>query len=564
MKQRLVVLGAIASAAIVLPILYLVLGGSYLDDSNQFGVLNTELSDCIISNYEGSSSFNYQHYAQVIDDTYLGKTVSDWRNQSPEFMIKIHEEHREKFERSHFFEDLGALVLKNALVCEIAKKNIILENPDFKLRSGMTLLSLPPHVSFQAFVNATDGNTYLLSGMTQRDKVNTPVGITLIEFADADKKISIESILSQNNTIIMKKSDNSPSEYPYHLILAAEKENEIIFRNENTVPVRIQGDGDWKNPNWYGPTILPFTEASMNIEKAGVYEWRVRTLPLPGTTSSDSMGGGYIHIIPENIDELTNIEKLETAQAIISQSDIPISMIGHNEASLMIGFNPSIYDNMPEANQYYEKRINNLLPFNVPFFIEGPNQENGRDVIEKMLKEDGLKFASNKFVVIADAAFSGDPGCGALLDFDHKKHYFDVDSVTKPTNVTMINHDGAFCKINHSSCHCNVQNRLAERIIEELTYFTAAEEAKYAQELQRHIKYNAGLTKHIDQFKIGKYHVEYEHPSSVAFCGKRGGTSLLSYFTGVIVDGIASDFKPTQKLPKLCAIAEDAKWWNTK
>ena len=318
-------------------------------------------------NNESGGRFNYRDTVQIIDETYLDKNISQWQKESNDSLMSYHAIHGDSF-----FVNLGALVIKNEMIHQLKKQNIHLANSDFNVYNGMILTSLPPHVSFEAFVNSTDGNTYRLSGMTMRATVNEPIHITKLQFFDTSEELPLESILSQNNTIIIYGRNNEPEVNPRNFLTSGNSEITVNFQNNALVPIRIQGDGDWQNPNWYGPTILPLTTGTMTFENYGVYEWHSRTLPVPRSIATDHMGGGAIHIIPEDVSKLTFQDKEYIGTAILQNSEIPWGGMWSNNNGIMIDFNRAIFDALPNAREYYKARAEQLIPFDIPIIIEEP------------------------------------------------------------------------------------------------------------------------------------------------------------------------------------------------
>ena len=319
------------------------------------------------ANNNSSGHFNYQDSVQSIPNTYLGKNVEQWQQQSHESLMDYYETQG----GDSFFTELGALVVKNAMINEIKNQNIQVNDLDFRVHSGMVLTSLPPHVSFEAYVNDTDNNTYRLTGMSQRAQVSQPITITQLQFFDTSLKLPLESILSPDNTIVLHdKKNDEPRVIPRNLIVSGDKDIVINFQNDNMIPIRIQGDGNWKNSNWYGPTILPFTTGTITFDKYGVYDWHARTMPLPGSISSDHMGGGEIYIIPDDTDLLTSKEKQSIGSAILQNSKTPWAMMFTNDNGITYGFNAGIYDVLPNPDEYYEARAKQLIPFDVPIITE--------------------------------------------------------------------------------------------------------------------------------------------------------------------------------------------------
>jgi len=335
------------------------------------GIIAISVSVSLIAyaNYEQSTNKNTgdSNYKDTItQDTYLNKTTSQWQNESLDSLMGYHKKFGDKF-----FDELGAFVLKNVMKDELKKQNIDV-NYDFKLHTTMTLTSLPPHVGFESFVNSTDGNTYRIMGMTYQAKVES-VSIAKMVFFDTSVKLPLESILSQNNTIqILGTNDPHSDAKPYSLVLHGNKDTEVKFQNTLNETIRIQGDGDWQNPNWYGPTILPLSTGTMKLAKPGYYSWNARSYP-----ESNSVGGGMINIIPDDFNQLSKQEKAVIGSGIIYNSEIPLTRgsdnhikFGGDYIGIYVGFSSAINDVLPNATDYYTKRVKQLVPFDLPIIVE--------------------------------------------------------------------------------------------------------------------------------------------------------------------------------------------------
>ncbi|MDE1725549.1 MAG: hypothetical protein KGH76_06605 [Thaumarchaeota archaeon] len=74
---------------------------------------------------------------------------------------------------------------------ELERQDIKNIHDDFKIFPGMSLDSLPPHISYDAVVNATDGNSYLLLGGVFANKIES-IKITKLVF-DKDVLNSLDS-----------------------------------------------------------------------------------------------------------------------------------------------------------------------------------------------------------------------------------------------------------------------------------------------------------------------------------------------------------------------------------
>ena len=226
-------------------------------------------------------------------------------------------------------------------------------------------------------INATDGNSYLLEGITHANQVSY-YKTTQLVFYDTDKKISIESLLTtpQVITIFPENQSNARSE-PW--IMIVHKSNPTVeFFNDSPDTVRIQDSGtgtvgEEHLLDWMGPTILPSQRDIITFETAGYYEWDGRLAP----TSEyplwwQTHAGGRILVLDDNLEHLSQFERAEMAQVIIENSEIPISMsgVGANDI-LLVGLDSSVLDTISDAEKYYESRILQLIPFDVEFKIDG-------------------------------------------------------------------------------------------------------------------------------------------------------------------------------------------------
>ena len=314
-----------------------------------------------------NSPFNYKKTESVTNETFLSMNVNEWQEMSFDEVMDYHE----NYGKRGFFEDLGGLLIKNEMLLQLERENIVNANDDFKVYPGLVLTSLPPHVNFEAIVNGTDGNSYRLQGTTFANSVSN-VGISRLVFYDVNEKVPMNSILSQNQTIKIEEDSNGAKATPYNLIIHGDKNNTVEFENTLIIPIRIQGDGDWKTPNWYGPTILPFGKATMTFNSTGVVEWHARSLPLPGSDASDYKGGGQINILSEETNQLPLDVRGRIANAILQNSEMPWGGMGTRSEGLYIDFSPAIFEMLPNAKEYYTARAKQLIPFDVPVIIEEP------------------------------------------------------------------------------------------------------------------------------------------------------------------------------------------------
>ena len=90
------------------------------------------------------------------------------------------------------------------------------------------------------------------------------------------------------------------------------------------------------------------------------------------------------------------------------------------------------------------------------------------------------------------------------------------------------------------------------------------EEEKYATILLDYIKNNAAMKNIEPKFRIGKLNLNFTNPDAIGFCGERPGDSRNKFFEGAIVNGYVKDYSLEKEIPLLCALNDDAKWWERK
>ena len=61
----------------------------------------------------------------------------------------------------------------------------------------------------------------------------------------------------------------------------------------------------------------------------------------------------------------------------------------------------------------------------------------GMDKVGKLLALNQVNYDPDTLVVTRGPAFSGDPGCGAVIDTDLQTMWFEIDSVSEPKKMTI-------------------------------------------------------------------------------------------------------------------------------
>jgi len=184
--------------------------------------------------------------------------------------------------------------------------------------------------------------------------------------------------------------------------------------------------------------------------------------------------------------------------------------------------------------------------------------------VGKLLIENEIKYVSDKLIVTHDISFDGDPGCGAVIDVNSQTHWFRIDSISEPKEMTLYSENPNACKVNTDSCFCNVQMDLTALTFEKLSYFTPEEEEKYSSILLDYIKNDPGMINIDPKFKIGKFNLNFTDTDAIGYCGERSGDHRNAFFRGAIVNGNIESYNLEKEFSPLCAISNDAKWWEKK
>ena len=188
--------------------------------------------------------------------------------------------------------------------------------------------------------------------------------------------------------------------------------------------------------------------------------------------------------------------------------------------------------------------------------------------VEKLLVENQIDYLPDKLVVTRGPTYYGDPGCGAVIDVTSETHWFEIDSISNPKNMTLYSENPRACTINHSSCFCNAQTELTEITLNELSYFTTDEEEQVGKRVQTYFETIPHLLP-LNKFVVGKYNLNLGDQYT-EICGAiitesdsddviRDDVSVYSYFSGAMDGPNLWDFSLGVNGENLCAISTDAK-----
>jgi|SRR3989344_129264 len=307
----------------------------------------------------------------------LLQTIDEWTQMSEEDLWPYYEKYGDDF-----FTELGKFLIKNEMKKELERKNIVNKYDDFTVFAGNMLTSLPPHIGYQAVVNATDGKSYLLAGGTYSNTVKSVVSEELT-FYDVLEELPIDSLFTQEPLVtILPEDGNKARSDPHDLVIYLDEHNTVTFYNSMSVPVRVQESGSGKveeedKLKWKTQIIGPNQTATVSFNATGHYEWDARFPPTPELSGWwGAHTGGSISIISNETSNLEFQEKLRIAGSIIKNSEIPWTGLGMgNNRGLTIDFNSAIFHMLPDATEYYTARAHQLIPFDVPVVIEAPEIE---------------------------------------------------------------------------------------------------------------------------------------------------------------------------------------------
>ncbi|MEO9309414.1 MAG: hypothetical protein ABI337_03870 [Nitrososphaera sp.] len=330
---------------------------------------------------------------EPIKETFLSKTVDEWKNMSEAQLDPYYQKYKDDF-----FIELGRFLIKDEMRKELQKLGIENIHEDFKVFSGTMLTSLPPHISYHAVVNATDGKTYLLGGGVFANKIGAARIDQLPLYSEVLNPPKIGSgrtppawgLLSMEPRVaISQQKDTAPLAEPYSLILDLEKNNRVAFYNNLTIPIRIQeqGSGFIKDEDklaWKSSIILPKQSGFVQFNATGNYEWDARSPPSDSGQWWENQGGGQIAVFSNETQNLPFEEKISIARVFLdnARQDIPWSGMGSTDKGVYIMLNDAIFYMIPDAEKYYEARAKQWIPFDVPIIIEVPKTLETPKVLE--------------------------------------------------------------------------------------------------------------------------------------------------------------------------------------
>lgn len=304
------------------------------------------------------------------NETYLSKTTEEWKKMSLEQVMDFSDEYDGVFS----YTELGRFLIKTEMQKELRRNGIENIHDDFRVFSGNQLDSLPPHISFHAVVNSTDGRSYLLNGGVFANQIERLVTEELVFHEhvlnpdiDSQRTPMFWSLLTMKPEItIVSSNDNQPGIVPDNLILNLESNNTAVFHNDLDHSIRIEGDEPEPPTKPWKIIIGPNESGAVRFNATGEYGYSVRI-----HESSDYRGGGTVIAYSGEVESLTFDERIRIAGAFIQNSDIPWTSMGlGNTEGVRLGLNEAIFYMIPDAKEYYEARAQQWVPFEVPIIIK--------------------------------------------------------------------------------------------------------------------------------------------------------------------------------------------------
>ncbi|HWP52472.1 MAG TPA: hypothetical protein VNK07_00265 [Candidatus Binatia bacterium] len=182
---------------------------------------------------------------------------------------------------------------------------------------------------------------------------------------------------------------------------------------------------------------------------------------------------------------------------------------------------------------------------------------------KRMLDERNIRYDPDNFILIDGMEAESYPPisgyCGYVLDTKNEDYWFS-STFRKDTisDYKIFEQNPDPCRPGYMSCFCSLQTSLAEKNLEDLSYFDESEDAGVGKILQDYLNEENRIENVPASFVVGKYNLEIE-PNITSFCGQFKGNHNEWYFHGSINGtNVADFFLDLDKKPNLCAIKENS------
>jgi len=312
----------------------------------------------------------YYDTIPVIDDTFLSKDVAFWSDVSRKYM----EEYHESYPNHDFYDDLGALMIKNEMQYQLNQLGIVNAEDDIEVLRGMSLTSLPPYIGYSTIIHSTDDHYYLLQGGTHRNQVSYYM-TTQMQYPNP-VQLNIPNI--DHNPLpritIQMDGHNDLKIYPRETIL--KEPGKVEFYNETPGKLTVYIDKDGISEfSFFKSTQISVRSNSGStwpLTEPGSYSWHGEVPTMIDGKEYDLNTGGGILVLSNDMSDLSLEEQMETAKMILMTSNLPISGMGQRgeDNVLYIDFNHAIDKLLPESREHYLQAAQRLIPFDIEIKME--------------------------------------------------------------------------------------------------------------------------------------------------------------------------------------------------
>lgn len=193
------------------------------------------------------------------------------------------------------------------------------------------------------------------------------------------------------------------------------------------------------------------------------------------------------------------------------------------------------------------------------------------EIFEKKLRSLGANVTSQDIVLNRGPQIAmyqpQSYNCGYVIDFVDNKVYW-LEAAINSTQIQYVNvyekvpRDVDFDSF-YEDCFSPLEIQVAEKLLQEKSYFTSEEEAKAVALVKHYLRGNENLNKF--QFNVGKFNFTYKDKETLSFCGsfieKNDG---LNYFLGAQNSDGHFHFELSDKISSLCAFTENPILYDIK
>ena len=180
---------------------------------------------------------------------------------------------------------------------------------------------------------------------------------------------------------------------------------------------------------------------------------------------------------------------------------------------------------------------------------------------KSLLEEKNITYESENMLLItgySDLSLPPSTGyCGYVLDNASEDYWFS-SSYAFPTfhNDDLYDENPHPCKPNLGSCGCTLQTKLAEKNLQELSYYDDIQQTTVGNIFKDYLNEGGKISNVPNSFTVGKYNLDIGDDVE-SFCGQFQGKAYW-HFRGKIKDSAVINFSlEVDERPPLCAITDN-------